>query len=156
MSFDCSLCEETKAWFPFEMLFALSFASGAQVSSGFIEIRDSSAQIVKRFHISTAGEKYEAGPQAIHEVISSGGSGSATGKLINAILGIADPEKCRLIRVVIAHAVRAGLLRQSLENSFDHLVRGFEALTGTFGLSSQNLMDGVPFNEGSLCHSALE
>lgn len=142
-----SNCEKAKTWFPFDMLFALSFASGAQVSSGFIEIRDSSAQLVKRFHISTAEEKYEAGPQVINEVISSGGSGSATGKLINAVLGIADPEKRRLIRVVISHAVRAGLLRQSLENSFDHLVRGFETFTGALGLSSQDLMDGVPINE---------
>ena len=60
------------------------------------------------------------------------------------MLQITDPSKLRLVRVVIGHLIRAGLLAQGLENSFDCLVRGLEALTKEQGLSSQNLLDGVP------------
>src|SRR5207244_4751345 len=96
------------------------------------------------------------GLRVIQQVIGSGSSGSATARLINAILGIADPDKRRLIRVVIGHLVRAGLLRQSLENSFDHLVRGLEALTKFHGLSSQSLLHGVPTVEQATVRSHLE
>jgi len=155
-SHPCSATEEVKSWFPFDLLFALNLSSGARVNIGFIEIRDDSAQLVKRFHISPAEERYERGFRVINEVIDSGSSGSATARLINAILGIADPDKRRLIRVVIGHLVRAGLLRQSLENSFDHLVRGLEALTKFHGLSSQNLLHGVPTVEQAAVRSHLE
>jgi len=143
-----STTQEVKTWFPFDLLFALSLASGAHVNAGFIEVRDGSALLIKRFHISPAEERYEPGARVIHEIISSGSSGSsATAQLINRVLGIVDVDKRRLTRVVIGHLIRAGLLRQGLENSFDHLVRGFEALTRAQNLSSQNLLDGVPSAE---------
>jgi hypothetical protein len=154
-SHPCSATEEVKSWFPFDLLFALSLASGARVNIGFIEIRDDSAQLVKRFHISPTEERYESGFRVINEVVDSGSSGSATALSINAILGITDPDKRRLIRVVIGHLVGAGLLRQSLENSFDHLVRGLEALTKFHRLSSQNLLDGVPAVEQAAVRNHL-
>lgn len=149
-----STTAEVKAWFPFDLLYALSLASGAHVSAGFVEIRDSAAQLVKRFHISPVKERYERGSRAIHEIIDSGGSGSATARLINAVL-VADENKRRLMRVVISHILRAGLLHQGLENSFDHLVRGLEALSEAKGLSSQNLLDGVPSAEQAEVKSHL-
>jgi hypothetical protein len=95
-----SVTEEVKKWFPFDLLFELSLASGTHVNTGFIEIRDSSAQLVKRFHILPTEERYERGFRVINEVIDSGSSGSAT------VLGVADPDKVRLIRVVIGHLIR--------------------------------------------------
>jgi hypothetical protein len=151
-----SAAEEVKIWFPFDLLFALSLASGAHVSTGFIEIRDDSTQLVKRLHISPTDERYERGSPVINEVINSGSSGSATARLVTAVLSVADAEKLRLLRVVIGHVVRAGLLRQSLENSFDHLVRGLEGLTEAHNLSSQNLLDGVPTAEQTAVKSHLK
>jgi hypothetical protein len=60
---------EIKKWFPFDLLFALSLASGAHVSAGFVEVRDKAAQLVKRFHLSPAKERYGKGFGTVHEVV---------------------------------------------------------------------------------------
>lgn len=135
---------EVKSWFPFDFLLALSLASGTHVTAGFVEIRDAVGQLVKRFHMSSPKERYGQGFRTVHETIDSSPSGSATADLVNALLRITDAEKLRVIRVVIDHIIRAGLLTQGLENSFDHIVRALEALTEAQGVSSQNLLDGVP------------
>jgi len=136
--------EEVRAWFPFDLFFALSLASGAHVTWGFLEVRDEVAQLVKRFHMSPVKERYGRGFTTILEAIDSSPSGSPTGDLVSAVLRIADPDKLRVVRIVIDHIIRAGLLIQGLENSFDHVVRALEALTEAQGVSSQDLLDGVP------------
>ena len=77
-----STTEEVRTWFPFDLLFALSLASGAHGTSGFLEIRDGASRLVKRFHMSPVKERYEAGFRTIHEIIDSAGpAGSPTGQL---------------------------------------------------------------------------
>jgi hypothetical protein len=127
-----------KAWFPFETLSVLSFASGVEVGLPWIEIRDEQGRLIRRLHGGTLIPSYFEGDDVFHKQCRPG-----AGDFLVRFLHLPEEKKVPL-RVVMNHA-RLGSLgtHLHLHDVMDHLVRALECLCREHKLTQQNLMSGL-------------
>ncbi len=143
----CSLgdnrMEDWQEWFPYQFLELLSLASGAEVTSPWIEFHDECGGLVKRIHVrlGVGSPMYTKSQPSIDEISSHG-----TGKLLSCASQSPELTKTYL-KVAIQHVIRGRRAGNPIEERMDHFCRGLDALCEEFGFAAQNLLD--PFDEQS-------
>jgi len=130
--------EELEAWFPFDFLNLLGFASGSRVGAPWIEFLDAEGHVVKRIHTHLGTDRRETGRAFIHDIINRGG----LGRLLTCAGKSAEFEKT-YIRVAMNHLLLGLRYSQALEDKISHLCRSLDALAEQLGLGTQYLLDGA-------------
>jgi len=129
---------EFRSWFPFDILSALSFASGSEVGFPWIEIRDEEGALIRRLHGGARMPSFFEGDDVFGKFSRPG-----AGEFITRFMAL-PRDRRRLLRVVMNHA-RLGSLGPHLflYDIVDHLVRALDALCRGHGLMQQNLCAGL-------------
>jgi hypothetical protein len=124
-----------RSWFPFDILSALSFASGTEVGFPWIEIRDCEGSLIRRLHggarMPSFSESY-----ATFGKFSRPGAGDFIIRFISL-----PRDKRRILQIVMNH-VRMGSFgsRLYLYDIVDHLVRALDAMSREHQFTQQNLL----------------
>lgn len=133
----CS-AEKLDDWFPFDLVTLLSFASGVEVGSPWIELRSASGELTHRFHYRIGYPKFAE----CHSVIPEGSP--SLGQFLTAALR-SELFGDKALRIACKHASRAVSVEYShLEDHYLHVTRAFEALNKRFGQSQTNLLLQLP------------
>lgn len=136
-----SSLEEFKSWFPMEVISALGFASGVDVSFSWVEIRDEQGGLIRRLHGRASQPSFDDGDVLLTRIDTQSNSGM--GPFLTSYLSC-SPDKRSYLEAVMNHA-RLGSLGTSLRlyDNLDHLVRAFECLCREHGFVQQNLLLGL-------------
>jgi hypothetical protein len=136
-----SSLEEFKSWFPMEVISALGFASGVDVSSSWVEIRDEQGGLIRRLHGRASQPTFDEGDVLLTRMDTPSNSGM--GPFLTSYLSC-SPDKRSYLEAVMNHA-RLGSLGTSLRlyDNLDHLVRAFECLCREHGFIQQNLLPSL-------------
>lgn len=129
--------EELEKWFPYDFLFLLGVASGAEVGSPWLEFRDSQGNLVRRIHVTLGSPCFSKGHSAIREGIHRG-----TGHLLTRAARSLDYGKPHL-NIALRHVVLAGLAGLTLEEKLRNLCVAFDSLCKEYKLGTQNLLSGL-------------
>jgi hypothetical protein len=129
---------EFRSWFPMEVMSALGFASGVEVGSTWVEIRDEKGALIRRLHGRSSLPTFDEGDVLLKNVDAKEDSGM--GRLLMKYLACA-PEKRSYLEAAMNHA-RMGSLGTALRlyDNLDHLIRAYECLCREHGLIQQNLL----------------
>jgi hypothetical protein len=133
-----SSLEEFFSWFPMEIVSALGFASGVEVSASWVEIRDEQGDLIRRLHGRAYMPIFDEGDVLLTRFDVQSNSGM--GPFLTSYLNCA-PDKRFYLEAVMNHS-RLGSLGTSLRlyDILDHLVRAFECLCREHGFISQHLL----------------
>jgi hypothetical protein len=114
---------EFRSWFQFDILSALSFASGTEVGFPWIEIRGDQGALVRRLHGGARMPSFFESDEVFGK-FSRPGAGDFVSRFVSL-----PADKRRLLQVVMNH-VRLGSLgsHSYLYDIVDHLVRGLDAM----------------------------
>ncbi len=129
---------ESRSWFPFDMLTALSFASGTEIGFPWIEIRDDRGILIRRLHGSARMPSFFESDDLFGK-FSRPGAGDFISRFISL-----PRDKRRLLQIVMNH-VRLGSLGPDLYlyDIVDHLVRALDAMCREHKFMQQNLLLGL-------------
>jgi len=130
--------EEFRSWFPLEVLSALGFTSGVEVSLPWIEIRDEHGALIRRLHGRPHLPTFDEGDVLLTKFDAGGNSG--TGSFLTQYLAC-TPEKLAYLEAAMNHA-RLGSLGTAvrLHDNLDHLIRACECLCREHGFIRQELL----------------
>ncbi len=131
-------------WFPFYLLDILSFSSGSEVFSPWIEFYDDKGNLVRRLHgyVSYGYPLFRKGKITIDEVINHG-----TGILISKATQCAEINET-FFHVALRHTIYGGSNHQPIEDKMDHLCRALDALCEHFNVAQQkNLLELLNEND---------
>jgi hypothetical protein len=125
-------------WFLNVFLRLLGLASGSDVGTPWIEVRDDNGGLVRRLHsainqVQPSVEGYAAIQKAIHW---------QNGEFLTAALSCAEARE-PFLPIALKHCSRAGFPGLSLDDQLAHLIRGLESLCKRYGFSDQDLTDGL-------------
>lgn len=140
-----------ESWFPMHLLLWLSMATGGRIGAPWIELLDSSGNLVRRIHLSFGHPNFRAGLARIDDVTDPGSIGHTLTKVLNLEhFGRAHTSIPLLLLVeCISHG-------GSLEYRKIQLVRAFECLARHFGLADVVLADSLQPSAQSQARSILE
>ena len=110
------------AWFPFDFLNLLGFASGFRVGAPRIEFLDAEGHIVKRIHTQLGTNRHEKGRAFLHETINRGGLG-----LLLTCAGKSAEFDKTYIRVAMNHLLLGVRYSQALEDKIYRTIEMFKA-----------------------------
>jgi hypothetical protein len=128
--------DKIMAWFPLFKLDLLGLASGNEVGTPWLELRDQNGRLVRRIH-GTFGfghSLFIKGSKAIDEVLHRG-----TGRLLSMAQACPDLHASYLI-VALRHTILGGRNIQSIEDRLDHFSRALDSLCEHHNLSQQYLL----------------
>jgi hypothetical protein len=130
--------KEFRSWFPMEVISALGFASGVDVSFSWVEIRDEHGGLIRRLHGLTPLPTFDEGDILLTRMDAQHNSGMEP--FLTSYLSCA-PDKRSYLEPVMNHA-RQGSMGTSLRlyDNLDHLARAFDCLCREHGFSRQNLL----------------
>lgn len=133
-----SSLEEFASWFPMEIVSALGFASGVEVSVSWVEIRDEQGELIQRLHGRASLPNFDEGDVLLTRLDVKPNSGM--GPFLTSYLNC-SADKRSYLEPVMNHS-RLGSLGTSLRlyDNLDHLVRAFECLCREHGFIKQNLL----------------
>jgi hypothetical protein len=131
---------EFRSWFPFELVSALSFASGVEMGALWVEIRDGDGKLVRRLHGTPRCPMYSAGDVVIGKFCRAPGGLGGIGDFLTRYLKL-PLEKRAHLEVAMNHA-RLGSVGSParLYDILDHLIRAFECICREHGHVQQNLL----------------
>ena len=127
--------ESVEEWIPLHLLGMLGLATGSEVSSPWIELRDEGGELVRRFYVSPTPPVYGAGQEAVSDALGTEKLGSllsaaslpeSTGKLNESYL-----------RVTIKLMIRAKLKSATVEDGLAYATRAIDALCEGLGLKKR-------------------
>jgi hypothetical protein len=128
---------DLKNWFPFQFLPLLGLASGTEIGSPWIEFRDSSGALVRRFHVNLNSPWFSRGHAAIEESIHHGIGSLLTQSQNSLHVGNA------YLTATLNHLVRSGMVSLLFEDTMAHLFQALDCLCEEFGLNIQRLADSL-------------
>ena len=130
--------EEFQSWFPLEVLSALGFASGVEVSPAWIEIRDEHGMLIRRLHGRPWLPIFDEGDVLLTKF--DAGENSGIGSFLTQYLACAS-EKRSYLEAAMNHS-RMGSLGTGLRlyDNLDHLIRALECLCREHGVTRQELL----------------
>lgn len=127
---------EVQAWLPFDFFESvLSLATGTQITTPWIEFRDSNRALVKRIHMQTATPVFRQG----HEAIGAYHEGGIGNLLLNSQQSRFFRD--RELQVVIKRLVRAGTEGRTVEDQLSATFSGFETLAEILGIKASTTKD---------------
>jgi len=130
--------DKVQEWFPFDFCLLLGLATGSRVTFPWIEFRDSHGGLVRRIHANHGADDYVPGHAAIIQSIHQGGIGrllsqaQKSSEFGNAPVGMAS-----------LHLVLAARDDQRMEDRMGHVCSAIESLCHHYGVSTQQLLDGI-------------
>ncbi len=114
---------EVQKWFPADLLSVLGLATGVEIGAPWLEIRDQSGSIVRRFHMSFGQPSFSLGHAAVREGIHTG-----IGHLLTRSLASPDRHSSAL-RTAVDNVIRAGLHHSgTVEEKLIYLFRALDGL----------------------------
>ena len=130
--------DDLRAWFPFDFLNLLGFASGSRVGAPWIEFLDAEGRLSRRTHVQLGRNLYQSGQGFLNDVIHRGG----LGYLLTCAAKSPEFQKSYL-RVATNHLLLGMRDSQALEDKISHFTRALEALAEEFGLGTQYLLEAA-------------
>lgn len=127
--------EELDEWVPFYLLGVLGLATGSEVGSPWVELRDATGELVRRFYMRPAAPKYIAGHTAVSDALGL----ERLGPLLSAASlpeAAAELNKSYL-RVTIKLMIRAKLGSATVEDGLAYATRAVDGLCQEFGLQKR-------------------
>lgn len=126
--------EEIEGWFPFDFANLLALATGSEVGSPWVEIRDGDGELVRRIYTRAGAPCYFEGHRAIDETLHRG-----TGLLLTRAGASPASQLLREshFRVCVKQAVRAQLRDQPFEEQVAYVFRAMDALCEGRGLKGE-------------------
>jgi hypothetical protein len=145
-----------RSWFRSDILAVLGFGSGVEVGFPWIEIRDSSGELIRRLHGRPWLPTFYEGDVLLSKFDVDISKGSGTGSLITQFLGLAEETRF-LLGATMNHA-RLGSLGSHLHlhDILDHLIRALECLCREFKFMQQNLLPAMSAPTQTKVRSILE
>jgi len=128
---------DMRAWHPFAILSALSFASGIEVGAPWIEVRDEAGFLLRRIHAFPPVPAYSKGTAVLSEF--NRGQGSGMGEFLKSYL-MTPSSKRHQLEIIMDHARLGTVKQRKTYDALDHLVRGLDSLCEEYGVSAQELM----------------
>jgi hypothetical protein len=119
--------------FPLNVLRVLSFATGVEVGSPWMEFRDSEGSLVSRSHAVYERSGFSEGRAVINESLHFG-----IGRMLNGFL-ILPEDQCSRIRPAMDEVTQSGLHNRTIEDKLTSLFKGLDGLSKSYGLGQQNL-----------------
>lgn len=130
--------DDLRAWFPFDFLNLLGFASGSRVGAPWIEFLDAEGRLARRMHVELGTNLYQCGQGFLNDVIHRGGLGC----LVTCAAKSPEFQKTYL-RVAMNHLLLGIRNSQALEDKISHFTRALEALAEEYGLGTQYLLEAA-------------
>ncbi|MEW6554246.1 MAG: hypothetical protein AB1384_08180 [Actinomycetota bacterium] len=141
--------DDLQGWFPFDYLDLLSLASGQEVGSPWIELRDDNGGLVHRIHTRLGSFSFRKGTPIFDEVIHR-----ETGNLLTCSVP-SDEFGESYLRSAIKHIIKSDLHGNSIEDSMTHICRGFEAVCAHYGIKIQDLCNYLEDSQKGLLDGLL-
>ncbi len=129
---------DLRAWFPFDFLNLLGFASGTRVGAPWIEFLDAEGRLARRTHVQLGTSLYQSGEGFLNDVIHRGG----LGYLLTCAAKSPEFQKSYL-RVAMNHLLLGIRDSQALEDKISHFAGALEALAEEYGLGTQYLLEAA-------------
>ncbi len=127
--------EAIEEWLPLHLLGVLGLATGSEVGSPWIELRDEEGELVRRFYVRPSAPLYVAGHTSVRDALGL----ERLGPLLSAA-SLPEPSAKlneSYLRVTIKLMVRAKLRSASVEDGVAYATRAIDALCQEFGLQKR-------------------
>lgn len=134
--------EEVRAWFPTEILDALTLASGSKIGLGIIELRSKDRDLYERVHVAFADGRYISGHEAIGRYHSTNAD-SGLGRFLESVLHSSHESRKRF-RLLSAAIDLAQEALQVPDLAFALMVRALDGLANNLSLTRSNLSNVLP------------
>lgn len=137
--------EELEGWFPFDFANLLGLATGTEVGSPWVEVRDDGGDLVRRIYTRAPTPCYAEGHRAFDETLHR-----STGLLLTRAGAAPASQLLResYFRVCVKQTVRAQLRDRPFEEQVAHAFRAMDALCEGRGLKGE-LKPKDTFQEGN-------
>jgi hypothetical protein len=130
--------EEIDNWFPYYFLDLLSFVTGTEVTSPWIEIRDKQGNLIKRIHNIFPRTLFLRGKRVFNEAIHSGISNLLTKAQVRS------EAKENFLLTASRYSMLAGREGQTIEDKITYLCRGLDLICEHYKFAGQDLLS--PFD----------
>jgi hypothetical protein len=125
-------------WFLNVFLRLLDLATGSEIGTPWIEIRDEDGRLLRRLHLAinqseTLIEGYAAFRGAIHW---------QNGEFLTNALSSAEARE-PFFSIALRHCCKAGVKGLTIDDQLAHIIRAFECLCARYSFSKQDLTDGL-------------
>lgn len=133
--------EALEEWIPFHLLWVLGLATGSEVASPWIELRNEEGELVRRFYVRLAAPVYVAGHTAISDALGL----EKLGPLLSAasLPRAAGELNKSYLRVAIKLMIRAKLDSTTIEDGLASVTRAIDGLCQEFGLQKRPSVEDV-------------
>jgi hypothetical protein len=133
----CDTWKAVTAWFPFDVLGLLAMASGAAVGAPWLEFRNGTGALARRWQVRLGAPDYRRGHAAIDEGLHEGMGLLVTRALASKGFGSAS------LRVALRHLVDGLEYEQPIEERLGHFCRGIDGLSKAYGAAGRDLLKTV-------------
>ncbi|MDR3714446.1 MAG: hypothetical protein P4L51_16665 [Puia sp.] len=130
--------EEVQEWFPSDIFFGLTFASGSRIGMGPIELRTQDGRLYARIHLAFASGRYTDGHMTVSDLVHSDGAGSGLGHFLTCLLQ-ASAVSMRRIRLLAAAIDLSQDALETPDHAFAFIVRALDGLANDLKLARSNL-----------------
>ena len=140
--------DDLERWLrPQDLLMLLTLATGTEVGSSWIELRDEQGRLVRRFHRRLHETRFSRGHRIVDELPFKDEHReqkrpTGTGYLITKASRSNELGQSAL-RTAILHLVRSKYRGQRMDESLAHLCRGLDGICEHYGLARQNLTESL-------------
>jgi hypothetical protein len=135
--------EEVQEWFPADVLFGLTFASGSRIGMGPIELRNQDGHLCARIHLAFTSGRYADGHVTLSDLIHSNVTGSGLGSFLTYLLH-ASAVSMRRIRLLAAAIDLSQNALETPDHAFAFIVRALDGLANDLQLTRSNLKTELP------------
>lgn len=142
--------EDLDGWFPFDFLRLLGFTTGTRVGTPWIEFRDATGGLVRRFYSSWEQSPFSRGRRIMEEGIHTG-----RGYLLTRYLSSPDRDK-PFLGVALKHIIQGGSYSQSIEDDTVYLCRALDGLCDYYGFKTQYLLQELDGDRQKAVRDSLQ
>jgi hypothetical protein len=139
--------EDVREWFPADILFGLTFASGSRVGLGVIDLRDQDGRFCARIHLSFASGRYTDGHLTLSDLVHANAVDSGLGPFLTCLLKASDVSM-RRIRLLAAAIDLSQDTLETPDHAFAFIVRALDGLANDLKLTKSNLRAELPAATG--------
>lgn len=141
--------------FFWDFLFLLSFATGTEVESPWIEFRDDQGNLVRRIHFRFSLPKIMEKRHVILKELMSPPPDTGIGVLLTQVQASESFKKPHL-RVLLQHILQGGPSNTSMEDRMTYLSRSLDGLCRHYGVTTQDFGKDLFAHHASSVKEILE
>ncbi len=133
--------EALEEWLPLHLLGVLGLATGSEVGSPWIELRDDEGGLVRRFYVKPTPPVYIAGHRAVLEAAGA----EKLDRLLSAAARSEAADKLNesYLRVIVKLMIRAKLKSATVEDGLAYVTRAVDALCEEYKLKKRQSVQKV-------------